>query len=281
MAAWVENEIERLIRTYGLDMFRIDHNHLLQPAGNRLNQGRVEDLTWRYYQALYAIFDRLRAKFPQVVFQNCAGGGGRLDWGTLGRFHNSELSDWMRLPRGLKILNGVTLSLPPEILLRTFGTEVGEHALDGDLDAQLRLCFCRIIFRGIAPSLDELTPYLRQHIEHYLELYKTVIRPVMVDGLVFHHTPCLSHSRVTPWCALDWSAAAAVVFRTGEQPGADSPDEFIFRPRGLDPAKAYQVRLDNQRLEYLASGAGLISQGIRIRLEANLSSELLLFEAEV
>ncbi len=282
VAAWLESEIERLIRTYHLDMFRIDHNHLLQPSGNRLNQGRVEDLTWRYYAALYAIFDHLRAEFPEVVFQNCAGGGGRLDWGTLARFHNSELSDWMRLPRGLKILNGVTVSLPPEVLLRTFGTEVGEHALDGDLDAQLRLCFCRIIFRGIAPSLDELTPYLRQHIEHYLELYKASIRPVMIGGLVFHHTPCLPLARSTPWCALEYarpdrSASVAVVFRTGERPGVDLADEFIFRPRGLDPALQYHVRLDNPGLVYQASGAELAGQGIRVRLEPNLSSELILF----
>ena len=82
----------------------------------------TEDLTWRYYDNLYAMFDRLRARFPRVVFQNCAGGGGRLDWGTMARFHTVELSDWMRLPRGVKILNGVTMSLPPEALLRTFGT---------------------------------------------------------------------------------------------------------------------------------------------------------------
>ncbi|HOM56709.1 MAG TPA: alpha-galactosidase, partial [Candidatus Latescibacteria bacterium] len=139
VAEFVENEIARLIHTYDLDMFRIDHNHCIQPAGNRRFQGFTEDLIWRYYDVLYGIFDRLRARFPNVVFQNCAGGGGRLDWGTLARFHNTELSDWMRMPRGLKILNGVTMSLPPEILLRTFGTEVGEHALEHQRDHHSRL----------------------------------------------------------------------------------------------------------------------------------------------
>ena len=83
-------EISRLIEQYRLDMYRIDHNHNLTPAGNRVYEGFCEDLTWRYYEALYALFDRLRAKYPQVVFQNCAGGGGRLDWGTISRFHNTR-----------------------------------------------------------------------------------------------------------------------------------------------------------------------------------------------
>jgi alpha-galactosidase len=283
VSTWVESEIERIIRTYQLDMYRLDHNHTLQPSGNRRYQGFTEDLTWRYYDSLYAIFGRLRAKFPSVVFQNCAGGGGRLDWGTLAHFHNTELSDWMRLPRGLKILNGVTVSLPPEILLRTFGTEVGEHVLDGDVDTQLRLCLCRIIFRGIAPSLEELTPFLRERIEHYLEIYRQMIRPVMIDGRVFHHTPCLPLAQSTPWCVLEYarpdhSMAVAGIFRTSSLSEGAEPDVYVFKPRGLDPDRQYRVSLDNQGLKYQASGNELIREGIPVRLEAALTSELILFQ---
>ncbi len=53
------------------------------------------------------------------------------------RFQNTELSDWLRAPRGLKILNGMTWVLPPEILLRTFGTESSGLEDDGGLDVQL------------------------------------------------------------------------------------------------------------------------------------------------
>ena len=44
----------------------------------------------------------------------------------------------MRAPRGLKILNGMTWILPPEILLRTFGTETDGPPSDADLVTQLR-----------------------------------------------------------------------------------------------------------------------------------------------
>jgi alpha-galactosidase len=281
VAAWVESEIDRLIRAYDLDMYRIDHNHCLQPSGNRQYQGYTEDLTWRYYDALYGVFDRLRARFPEVVFQNCAGGGGRLDWGTLARFHNTELSDWMRMPRGLKILNGVTMALPPEILLRTFGTETPEHALDGDVDTQLRLCLCRIIFRGIAPSLDDLSPYLRDRVQHYLALYREYIRPIMTGGgLVYHHTPFVPIGQVTPWCVLEYAtpdrtAAVAGIFRTG--PDAPGEDVWVLRPRGLDPGRTYLVTTDNDENSFEASGSDLARDGLRIRLEQALTSELVVF----
>src|SRR6202453_5426913 len=146
--------------------------------GNQLRDGFVENSSWRHVENLYAMFDRLRQQFPGVIFQNCAGGGGRLDWGILRRFDNPELSDWMRKPRGVKILNGMTWVLPPEILLRTFGTEVPDLAGDGDIDSQLRQVQMSLpIFRGIAPSLAELNPILRDKIRAGVDLYKSQLRP--------------------------------------------------------------------------------------------------------
>lgn len=285
VARWAEGELDRLIRLHRLDMYRIDHNHCLEPSGNRSYKGFTEDLTWRYYDALYGIIDRLRARFPRVVFQNCAGGGGRLDWATLSRFHNTELSDWMRLPRAVKILSGSALSLPPEILLRTFGTEVGEHVLDGDADTQLRHCFCRVIFRGTAPSRGELTPYLRERVTHFVELYKSFLRPILVNCRVFLHTPFLPLDQPTPWCVLEYArpdrgTAAAAIFRTSAEPAGAVSDEYLFRPRGLDPARDYTVGMDNGGTTFRAGGAALVRDGIRIRLEQPLTSELVLFTAQ-
>ncbi|MBN1555321.1 MAG: alpha-galactosidase [Phycisphaerae bacterium] len=280
VVAFEEGVISGLIRRLKLDMYRIDNNRNLSPSGNRAYQGFTEDLTWRYYDNFYAMFDRLRAKYPKVVFQNCSSGGGRLDWGTMSRFHNTELSDWMRLPRGAKILSGVTMSLPPEILLRTFGTELSEHVLDGDVDAQLRLCTCRPIFRGIAPSLEEFTPYLRRRVEHYLGLYKSILRPVMVNGNVYHHTPFLPLTEKTPWCVLEYakpdlSESIAVIFKTTD----DGSSEYQFKPRGLDMSREYDVIFDNRGQSLRISGRELMNTGLVVRLEVPLGSELLLIQA--
>jgi alpha-galactosidase len=277
---WAEGELERIIRQYGLDMYRIDHNHVISPSGSRPNQGYTEDLTWRYYDGFVGMFERLRKKFPKLVFQNCAGGGGRLDWGTLRLFHNTELSDWMRMPRGLRILNGVTMSLPPEVLLRTFGTETGEHDLDGDIDAQLRMvCLSRPIFRGIAPNLGELTPYLKDRIGHHLGLYRSFIRPVLAESRVFHHTPFVPLYGASPWCVLEYAAkdgrrGLAGVFRTS----GGGNDEFVLKPRGLRLDRSYRVTLDNRGETFTAAGSDLAREGLAVRLPNTMSSELVLFD---
>jgi hypothetical protein len=108
----MESEVTRTIERYGLDHFRIDYNTTIGEGENRVRDGIVENTIWRQVEAIWAMFARLRQRFPNVLFENCAGGGGRLDLGMLRYFQITEISDWMRAPRSLKIFNNVTLSLP-------------------------------------------------------------------------------------------------------------------------------------------------------------------------
>jgi len=280
VAAWVESEIARLIQRYDLDMFRLDYNHSVEQGGNRVKDGFTENLMWRYVDALYGIFDRIHARFPKVILQNCAGGGGRLDLGILRRFHNTELSDWMRGPRGLKILNGMTWILPPEILLRTFGTEVGNHATDGDLSEQLRLTMMsRPIFRGLSPTLEDFNPLSRQIIREAVQLFKDEVRPIMIGSKVFHHTPTLEFQEPTPWLVLEYASedsrrAVATLFRTS----VVGDDLFIFRPRGLDLSRTYRVRFLNSAQVLAIDGLHLLQGGLPVRLENPMGSEMIIFD---
>jgi alpha-galactosidase len=197
------------------------------------------------------------------------------------RFHNTELSDWLRAPRGLKILNGMTWILPPEILLRTFGTESDGIAEDGDLDLQLRtVMLSRPIFRGIAPALAELNPIVRQHIRESVELFKREIRPIMIGSRVYHHTPVLPMMEQSPWVVLEYatpdsSRAVVGLFRTS----AYGESTYQLVPRGLDFGRSYRVRFGNAR-HTVEMGGDRLLQGIPVRLENPLSSELLIFEAK-
>jgi alpha-galactosidase len=281
VAKWMESEIARIIRTYDLDVFRIDYNMSTEEDGNHAREGFVENSAWRHVENLYAMFDRLRQQFPRVIFQNCAGGGGRLDWGILRRFDNTELSDWMREPRGVKILNGMTWILPPEILLRTFGTEVPDLAGDGDIDSQLRQVEMSLpIFRGIAPSLEELNPALRDKIRAGVDLYKRKLRAIVRDSEVYHHTPLTPFLSQSPWLILEYVSpdkrrGVTTLFRTSNY---EDP-VYRFVPRGLDVSINYKVTFQGRGETVEMSGVQLVRDGIPVRLETSGTSEMLLFES--
>lgn len=281
VAKWMESEIARIIKKYDLDVFRIDYNMSVEEDGNHVIDGFVENSGWRHVENLYAMFDHLRQQFPKVIFQNCAGGGGRLDLGILHRFDNTELSDWMREPRGVKILNGMTWVLPPEILLRTFGTEVPDLAGDGDIDSQMRQVQMSLpIFRGIAPSLTEFNPLLRDKIRAGVNLYKSALRPILRDSVVFHHTPQTPYFSESPWVVLEYASvdkkrSVATLFRTSNH---EDP-VYLYRPRGLDASLTYKVTFENRAETIEISGIQLVMQGIPVRLETSGTSEMLLFES--
>jgi alpha-galactosidase len=263
-------------------MFRIDYNTTVEEGGNRMRDGFLESTQWRHVEALYRIFDHARARFPRVIFQNCAGGGGRLDYGIMRRFQNTELSDWLRAPRGLKILNGMTWVLPPEILLRTFGTESGGLEEDGDVDTQLRTTMLsRPIFRGISPTLAELDPLLSHKIKTSVAEFKQTVRPIMLNSKVYHHTPLLPLMEPSPWMVLEYASPDALravvgLFRTSQS----GDPVYAFFPRGLDFSKTYRVKFGNSGQTVEMHGDRLLQEGIPVRLSESLTSEMLVFEAE-
>ena len=277
--AWVEEEIARVITRYDLDMFRIDHNHWLNESGTREVCGYTENVLWRYFENFYALFARLRARFPNVSFQNCAAGGGRLDLGILRYFHHTEVTDWVRPPRSAKIFNGILAQLPPEIQLRTVGTEVSEHVQDSDILAQLHnVMQSRMIFRGIAPLEQALAPQLKERLVRATALYKTELRPILTGSCrVYRHaeqsgvlTPC--GWSANEFARPDSSAAFAVVQKLSDT----AENWYRLRFLGLKSLKTYQVRFDRREDELIATGAELLQTGLLIPMDGMLTSELIL-----
>ena len=188
----------------------------------------------------------------------------------------------MRAPRGLKIANGMTWILPPEILLRSFGTETGGVPADADLTTQLRASTMVLpIFRGLSPSPEEFNPLLKAEILRQVNLYKEVIRPILRDCRVYHHTPLTPLIEGTPWVVLEYAtpdaqASLGWVFRTSES--GDST--YWYKPRGIDFGKTYKVTFSNSGRTITIPGDRLLQEGIPVRLESNLSSELLILRSQ-
>jgi alpha-galactosidase len=278
VSEWIEKDvIERAIKDYGLDMYRIDHNHSMGIGGNREHLGMKENLLWRYYDNLYEIFDHLLMKYPNTVFQNCAGGGGRLDFGMLHRFHNNEMSDWMRPPREVKIYSGLTMAIPPDRFLRTFGTETSALDMEPDIDFQLRMVtVCRPIFRGIAPSLNELNKNLLDKIKGKLELFRKFLRPVLRDCNMYHHTamqPVMKPADfgVYEYAEKNGKRSFIALFRLN----MDKHEDYFLKPRSLKKSALYRVYFDNSGETLEIPGIDLLRRGLSIDF---YSSEIITFE---
>lgn len=278
---YVEGHILRLIERYRLDMFRLDYNLDAWEGGFNLRAGRQENTLWRHVEAIHAIFDTVRRRFPQLQLENCSSGGGRTDLGMNSRFTTAWISDWMKMPRTVRILNGMSMALPPDMLNRLFGVCMN-GSYRGNPETQLHvLLLAHPTVSGLTPSLGEANPETLRLTKKYLALYRDFIRPFQREARLYHHTPVLPGADGSGWCALesvsvDRGRAVAAVFRLVNAPA----DEYQLRFRGLDPGRRYRVTIEPGGLTSLADGLALTQQGLTIRLDTPLSSQLLLCQAE-
>jgi len=280
---YAEDTLAGLIHRYKLDVFRLDYNTNLGRGGMQdAVDGYIENTYWRHYDAVYAMYSRIRKRFPNLLMENCAGGGGRNDLGMLSNFHWTQVSDESGAVRALKILNGFSLAFPPEYGMNYVGFVTEETPRYGDVDFRLRAqMFSDFGMAGAAPDLRSLAPEYLARIRHHLELYKTFIRPVLNSVLVYHHTPILPNTEPGEWMVLEYATpdharGYAGIFRLAEA----KEDRYLFRPRGLDSSKTYKVTFDNTGTSVRVSGFELERDGINVRIGGHLRSELLLFEAQ-
>jgi alpha-galactosidase len=268
-----------MIRDYNLDLYRIDAG-FNGVGGTREVDGFIENNNWRYHVAWVRVFEEIKRRFPKVELQCCHGGGGHLDWCALGVFHNTEMSDCMRQPRDLRILNNSLYSLPPEILLRCFGTECPGAAYVGSAETQFRKAvLSRPTFRGIAPYIEDLSPYLRSLFEKYVLLFKEKIRPMLPECRVYHHTGYQPLSAPSVNTILEYSAAdGSIDFLVAYTMCVSGEGRMLVYPRGLNLGSDYKVTYDNDGQWFVAKGWQLNRDGVALEIPQNLGSEMLIFE---
>lgn len=283
-AEWFEAEVCRIIEEYELDVFRLDYNPVdIAEGGHRLADGFVENTLWGYYEVFYGIFERVRSKYPSVILQHCAAGGGRNDLGMASRWHEEYLTDGHFMPRLLYSLNGMTMAFPPEVFVIASPVFYFYSSAARDLDAQLRtyMVMMRPLVGGVAPSLECLTPELRARYKHYIDLYKRFVRPLLPTCRVFHHSPVSEHEVSDDWIALEYAApdasrSLAMIYKLRDA----AEDTYRFVPRGTRLDQTYKVTFDNTGESVVLSGKELKETGLSVRLSAAHSSELLLFESQ-
>ena len=275
---YVRSEIIRLVERYQLDMFRLDYNLDAREGGFNEVDGRLENTLWRHVEAIYEIFDEVGRCFPHLQLENCSSGGGRTDVGQVSRFTTTWVSDWMLMPRTARILNGMSLALPPEYLDRLFGAAM-QGSYHGNLETQLHVVIlAHPCISGLTPTGEPPNPAALALVKKYVGIYKDFIRPFHRAARVYHHTPVIPGADGEGWCALEYAAedrarAVAGVFRL-----LNAEEEYRFRFRGLDPGTSYRLAIEPGGQAFTASGNDLMRDGLPIRLDTALTSRLILAE---
>ena len=221
-----------------------------------------------YHKGLIAVLERIRAKYPDVIIQDCASGGGRANYGLLPYFDEFWVSDNTDALQRVFMQWG-TSYFYPAIAMASHISAVPNHAVFRTTSLKLR---CDVAMSGrlgmeIQPKnmTEEEKAFCRQAIENY-----KAIRPVIQFGDLYRlHSPYKGDNLASEmFVSPDKSQAVFFWWKLETMKNQHFPR---VKMAGLDPNRLYKVselnRIDLNPLSCEGktySGAFLMQTGLEM-----------------
>ncbi|WP_062305490.1 alpha-galactosidase [Alicyclobacillus sendaiensis] len=176
--AFVVDAVSRVIQEGAVDYVKWDMNRPMTEVGSAaLPPERQREVAHRYVLGLYEVLEALTRRFPHVLFENCASGGGRFDLGMLHYMPQTWTSDNTDAVSRLKIQHGTSLVYPP-IAMGAHVSAVPNHQMGRVTPFALRagVAMCGNFGFELDPRRlsDDERREARQAVERYKEVRKLV-----------------------------------------------------------------------------------------------------------
>lgn len=260
---WLCKYYGDLIEENGIDYYRQDFNML--PAGywrDADEPGRSGIKEIRHIENLYKFWDYLLERFPGLLIDNCASGGKRLDWESIGRSAPLWRSDYYHYddPDGYQCHTyGLNFFLP------IHGTGIllpDQYSFRSSLSSALQ---CN--WKVTEPSVSVLD--MQQRIREYRDIreyYYEDYYPLSGTGDLTGSDVWLAYQMHRP----SDDSGIVVAFRRQDAPDA----EYTVRLGGLTPDASYTLVDCDTQAETVRSGREL-TEGLTLRLDNPKSSLLI------
>jgi alpha-galactosidase len=270
---WILDRLTTLIEEQGVDYLKWDNNFWIN--NNRPRAGRgARDGNFEHVQGLYIVLAELRARFPDLIIENCSGGGNRIDLGMM-RYTDVGWMDDRTSPSAhvRHNLQGLSTFLPPAYLL-SYVIGHSDEPMHGAPDMKMYARSRMPGVLGLSFRADELEEDDMAAIRSETDLWKANREIESTAGAVLL-TDQASGPRFPAWDALALVSPArdrALVYAYQNDPGSAHVTLVL---RGLDPQSTYELRsLDTGSLG-TATGATLMSRGVDLPASPDSASQVL------
>ena len=258
---WMVDELRRVVHEYGVDWLKWDYNIGYGLGCDATDHGHQRgDGHYAHTLGLYRVLERLRADCPDLVIENCASGGHRVDLGTLRHTHTNWVSDYThRAASCRQHAQGAGLFLP----LAHVNTWALEERDLTEFRSRMGGAFGVSSFMG-KWSADERATFRRAVTEY------TRLRPLLAGKRYLLTGPLHQDWEIWQFVHPSSGDFALLAFRDAGQ-----VSEVRVHPRVSSENGAYLIERSSDGETVQASGVDMAAQGLSIRLPQARSSELL------
>jgi len=246
------------LKRANVDYVKWDMNRFINMWGSAaLPADRQQELGHRYILGVYDMMSRITGAFPDVLFESCAGGGGRFDLGVMCYMPQGWCSDdtdaWMRC----KIQHATSLVFPPS----TMGAHVSavpNHQTGRSAPLDTRAA---VAMSGTYGYELDLTKLPRKEIEEIRVLNKRLheIQPLLLYGTYYRIYSPYERNEAA-WMSVSEDKREAVVTQVYGECLPNMKDR-VMRLKGLDASLTYQDKATGRTY----GGDELMYYGITIK----------------
>ena len=223
------------------------------------NQKSVNNLYIDYHLGLLAVLERIRAKYPDIVIQNCASGGGRANYGLMPYFDEFWVSDNNDALQRVFIQWGTSYFFPSNAMAQHIGGSPYQMT-NRVIPIKFRCDVAMSGRLGIELQPKHMTDEERLQCTIALADYKS-LRPIIQLGNLYRLvSPYNDQSQMTNVKLPETQSVAALMYVTDDKEEAvvfayslsnfmkQAPQRIRFA--GLDPEKVYTLEEKNIRVQY-------------------------------
>lgn len=269
---YIYNFIDDLLSKNNIEFIKWDMNRdFSEPGYPSQNIEEQREIWVRHVAGLYEIVGRLRIKHPNIIFQTCSGGGGRIDLGILQYFDQAWTSDNTDAFDRLRIQEGFSYAYSAKIM-ECWVTDETNWLTGRKLPLSYRFHSAMTGVLGIGADLTRWNEEEMKTARMFIKSYKE-IRSIVQHGMLYRLSS-FRNSNIYSIMYVDKvrENACVFVFSSLNSFGDEFPRIVL---KGLEEEALYVVSSDIGCCDKVLSGAALMNMGIEVDINKDFESRLL------
>lgn len=245
------NQMYDVLSKNNIAYLKWDYNRAItEPASVMLDARHSKEFFHRFILGTYELMDRITSAFPHILFESCAGGGGRFDAGMLYYMPQAWASDNTDPIERLTIQFGTTMCYP--------ASSMGAHVSACDrtgIETKAAVAMAGTFGYELDPK--EMSEEDKEKVKEQVKNYHRYYNVIHFGDLYRIIAPTDDEFKCAwEYVAKDKSEALLTVVIKNRAPH----DFLLIKMKGLDPKKMYRDETDGE----IYSGALLMNAGINL-----------------
>lgn len=258
---FIYNMLDNLLTTYDIDYIKWD-------ANRPMSQTNVEkDVWYKHIEAVYDIVRNLKIKHPNVLFEACASGGGRIDYGILGIFDDFWTSDNTDAYDRLFIQENYSYIYPIKAM-RAWVTDCPNFLSRRIIPMKFRYHSAMMGTLGIGCNILKFSEEEIELSKKLIEEYKE-IRHIVQEG-DFYRLENTSKNKYKLYQYINGEEGLVFAFLPQSELGHRGVN---IRLRALEKESNYLVKVDEKAI--VKSGGYLMNHGLELKLYGDYDSTII------